>query len=123
MELFLRHHWPGNVRQLQNVLHASVLLSRGEAIQREDLPEDFLEAGLEAPNRQSLDDLARLIVKSGSYSEGEPLEESLLAMLARHMVDETGSKAQAARLLGISKPTLYRRLKASGGLSGNPKDR
>ncbi|MBN2172144.1 MAG: sigma 54-interacting transcriptional regulator [Candidatus Krumholzibacteriota bacterium] len=111
MELFMRHPWPGNVRQLQNVISSCVILSRAPVIQREDLPEDFLAEEATLPSRHSLDELASLIVTSGSYSEEQPLEESLLAALARRLVEETGSKAQAARMLGISKPTLYRRLR------------
>ena len=111
MELFLRHPWPGNVRQLQNVINSCVILSRSPIIQREDLPEDLQETGGVDPSGRSLDDLAQMLIRSGSFSEDQPLEENLLASLARHLVDELGSKAKAARMLGISRPALYRRLK------------
>jgi len=111
MELFMRHPWPGNVRQLQNVISSCVILSRAPVIQREDLPEDFLAEESALPAYRSLDELAALIAASGSYSEEQPLEEPLLAALARRLVEETGNKARAARMLGISKPTLYRRLR------------
>lgn len=123
MEIFMRHPWPGNIRQLQNVISSCVVLSRGQIIHREDLPEDFLETKVQSTNYQSLDELAELVVSSGDYSEESPLEESLLSAVAHHLVDRVGSKAKAARMLGISKPTLYRRLRVYDTIrSGNRSD-
>ena len=111
METFMHHPWPGNIRQLQNVISSCVVLSRGQIIDMEDLPEDFMDARSQIVSHRSLDDLAEMVVASGDYSEESPLEENLLAALAHHLVGQVGSKAKAARLLGISKPTLYRRLR------------
>jgi len=118
-DIFQEHPWPGNIRQLQNVIRSSVVLSRGPLIQPEDLPEDFLEARREMAGAQSLDALAALVVASADFSEERPLEESLQAALAHHLVKAVGSKTRAARLLGISKPTLYRRLRVYGTLQGD----
>jgi len=114
MEIFMHHSWPGNIRQLQNVISSCVVLSRAQIIDREDLPEDFLESRRQVVGSQSLDELAQMVVASGDFSEESPLEESLLAALAHHLVEQVGSKAKAARMLGISKPTLYRRLRNYG---------
>ncbi|MCP4546447.1 MAG: tetratricopeptide repeat protein [bacterium] len=111
LELFLKHSWPGNVRQMKNVINSGVILSRGLIIQIEDLPEDFLEEEVEALSSRSLDEVAEMVIQSSNFTEEQPLEEPLLAFLAHSLVKHVGSKAQAARLLGISKPTLYRRLK------------
>ncbi len=115
-DIFQEHPWPGNIRQLKNVIHSSVVLSRGQLIQPEDLPEDFLETRRELAGAQSLDALAALVVATADFSEERPLEESLQAALAHHLVRAVGSKTRAARLLGISKPTLYRRLRIYGTL-------
>ncbi|MBM4117183.1 tetratricopeptide repeat protein [bacterium] len=115
-DLFLEHPWPGNIRQLKNVIHSSVVLSRGQVILPEDLPEDFLESRQGPGGGQSLEALAGLLVASGDFSEQQPLEERLQAFLAHQLVQAVGSKTRAARLLGISKPTLYRRLRIYGTL-------
>ena len=111
MELFLRHSWPGNVRQLQNVINACVILSRDRLLKVEDLPEDFHEVLAPPPPSKSLEELADLVIGSGLFSENKPLEENFLATLSQRLVEGLGSKAKAARMLGISKPTLYRRLR------------
>ena len=117
-DVLQQHPWPGNVRQLRNVIHACVVMARGAVIQLEDLPDDFLNTRHDSPSRQSLDALADLVVTSGDFSEEQPLEEALLAALAHRLVEALGSKAKAARMLGISKPTLYRRLRSYDTLEG-----
>ena len=118
-DIFQDHPWPGNIRQLKNVIYSSVVLSRGQLIQPEDLPEDFLETRRELGAAQSLDALAALLVASAEFSEEQPLEAPLQAALAHHLVRAVGSKTRAARLLGISKPTLYRRLRIYARLRGD----
>jgi DNA-binding NtrC family response regulator/tetratricopeptide (TPR) repeat protein len=119
MEIFLGHPWPGNIRQLQNLISSCVVLSRGRVIREEDLPEDFLDLRGQVADYHSLEELAALVVDSGDYSEESPLEATLLATLASRLVEKVGSKAKAARLLGISKPTLYRRLRNYDTLQGS----
>jgi len=51
------------------------------------------------------------VIESEAYSESEPLEAKLLPSLTHHLVSRTGRKAMAAKLLRISRPTLYARLK------------
>jgi DNA-binding NtrC family response regulator len=117
-DVFQQHPWPGNIRQLRNVIQSCMVLARGPVIQLEDLPDDFLDTRHETPGLPSLDALAELVVASGDFSEDRPLEEALLATLAHRLVEVLGSKAKAARLLGISKPTLYRRLRSYDTLRG-----
>ncbi len=122
MEIFMGHPWPGNVRQLQNLINSCVVLSRGRLIKVEDLPEDFLDLRGQVSDYHSLEELAALVVDSGDYSEESPLESNLLATLASRLVEKVGSKARASRLLGISKPTLYRRLRDYDTLRGRDRD-
>ncbi len=109
-DLFLRHAWPGNVRQLLNVIRNVVVLNRGGWVTTEMLP-DTLTApeGGPAPAVQ------------GTVPTAEPALDSLLdrplaeveriivtATLARH----GGSVPKAARVLDLSPSTLYRKLDA-----------
>jgi len=113
MRLFQRHPWPGNVRELQNVLEQIVLLSDEDIVEPSSLPEDFLKraAGGGRIRRQSLEALVQQIVRSEDYSEANPLMPQLEAMLASKMAEHIDSKGRAASMLGITKPTLYNRLK------------
>jgi DNA-binding NtrC family response regulator len=90
LRLLMTHSWPGNVRELENVLHYAYIQSRGEAITPEHL---FLPAGL-------TDDrpLRELIWKP-------PLDRERVCQSLR---ETGGNKARAARLLGVSRSTLYR---------------
>jgi len=116
IKLFQKHPWPGNVRELQNILEQVVLLSDDDIIEPSSLPEDFLKrvAGSARQHRQSLEGLAQQMIESDGYSEGNPLMPQLEALLAEKMAQHVSNKNKAAGLLGITKPTLYTRLKTYG---------
>jgi len=113
IQLFQKAPWRGNVRELQNVLERIVVLSDENIISPASLPEDFLKevAGTSEQSHQRLEELAGEIVKLGSYSSEHPLLPALEAILADKMVRHVRGKNRAAGLLGISKPTLYARLR------------
>ena len=113
IKLFQKYPWPGNVRELQNILEQVVLLSDDDIIGPSSLPEDFLKnaAGTSRRQFQSLEALAEQMVESGGYSEANPLMPQLEAMLAGKMAEHIKSKSKAAGMLGITKPTLYNRLR------------
>jgi DNA-binding NtrC family response regulator len=106
-----RYSWPGNIRELENIIGHACMMAEGDAIDVRDLP-DRLRGNTESPRKQgilTLDDMERQYV--------------------REVVEKVGNKAQAAELLGIGRSTLYRILvepdegtelksmKASGGLT------
>ncbi len=95
-----RYPWPGNVRELRNVVERISLLARSDEVRTEDLPEEIQD-----PDRRRL----------------EPATESHLSLkdierrhIARVLDRVEGNKAEAARRLGITKATLYRKLQAYG---------
>ena len=94
MELFLSYDWPGNVRQLKNVIERAVVLSTSDKIGVLELPEDTFCLG----NTGSPDP-----VKSLKVIERQAITEALLLY--------NGNKSKAARTLGISRKTFYKRLK------------
>ena len=113
MKLFRRYAWPGNVRELQNVLEQIVLLCDDEIVEPSALPEDFLRR-VRRPARhpeESLETLVERIVASGDYSPERPLMPRLEAIVARKMTEHVENKSRAAAMLGITRPTLYNRLK------------
>jgi transcriptional regulator of acetoin/glycerol metabolism len=108
LNMFEKHSWPGNVRQLVNVIRTAIALSDGEPeITEEHLPEDFL------------DQSPLMVTKSVSFGGIEvsartttgSLEEIEEIAIRTSLRDNGGNISAAARKLGISRNTLYRRLK------------
>ncbi len=96
--LLFAHDWPGNVRELENALSYSYFMSPGDEISALDLPPDLAEA----PDAEPL-------------AEEAPIERERIAdALGR----AAGNKAKAARLLGINRTTLWRRMAALGMRDG-----
>jgi DNA-binding NtrC family response regulator len=96
MSCLTAYDWPGNVRELENAIERAVALGNGPQLQVSDLPTN-LQQGTSA----------RL---SGS-DELMPLEELERRAIFRALRETAGDKLAAARLLGIGKTTLYRKLK------------
>ncbi len=117
IQLFQKAPWRGNVRELQNVLERVVVLSDEQLITPSALPDDFLKdvVGTSPQTHERFDELVDEIIRLGNYSESNPLLPALEALLAKRMVSHVTEKARAARLLGISKPTLYARLRDYDG--------
>jgi DNA-binding NtrC family response regulator/tetratricopeptide (TPR) repeat protein len=113
IQLFQKAPWRGNVRELQNVLERIVILSDENIITPNSLPEDFLRevSGTISHASRRLEALVDEMIEQGGYSEENPLMSQIEALLAKRMVDHVKGKSRAAGLLGITKPTLYTRLK------------
>ena len=93
--LFMRHGWPGNIRELRHAVEHACILCSGGRIRPEHLPELACAPEPEAPPRR---DAAQLTP--------EDIREALTRA--------GGKRALAARLLGVSRATLYRRLEEFG---------
>lgn len=105
MEAFRRFSWPGNLRQLQMVLRTAVaLLGRGNLITLCHLPDEFAEESAE----RSLG-LAVPASTPGSPVTGD-LARMELTVIKQAMDATAGNISAAARQLGISRKTLYRKL-------------
>jgi DNA-binding NtrC family response regulator len=107
LEALARHGWPGNVRELQNVVHRSLLACAGDEITLADLPPDIRALSLPSLPPAALGD-------GESENDDEqpiiPLRELERRAIERALKQTNGSVAQAAKLLGIGRATLYRRL-------------
>ncbi len=112
LRTMMRYDWPGNVRELENSVERACALSSGPVLHLGDLPTQLQQQGLEAR-------------RGVSNARGEPAEADgspevrTLAELERNAILDAiralnGDKLQAARLLGIGKTTLYRKLKEYG---------
>ncbi len=94
MELLMNYHWPGNVRQLENVIERAFALGTGETIEALDLPAEIRE-------RRQDEHQERIDFDLGSN------EKRLIIRALQHT---NGNKAEAAKLLGINITTVYRKL-------------
>jgi transcriptional regulator of acetoin/glycerol metabolism len=103
--LFKRHHWPGNIRQLANLLRtASAMAGDDREIRKEHLPDDFLEevASVSTDAATPSSDSMPLI--------GAKLGDVEISIIRKTLEAHNGNVSAAARVLGISRNTIYRRL-------------
>ncbi len=106
MDCLLAYSWPGNIRELQNTIERAFALSRAPEIDLEDLPVKI--RGPSGVQLLSPAEPANDIVEILPLAELE--RRAIVAALAR----TGGNKAEAARLLGIERPRLYRKLQKYG---------
>ena len=99
-EKLLQHDWPGNVRELMNAIERAVALSRGELLRLEDLPERVRDA-----------EKRRVDVRTDDPEELITLDELERRYIAKVLETTGGNKTQAARILGVDRKTLFRKLK------------
>jgi two-component system response regulator HydG len=96
MRQLIAYDWPGNVRELENAIERSVALGSGPVLHVADLP-----TNLQHPTTERVPDKNELL----------PLEELERRAILRTLREMAGDKLAAARILGIGKTTLYRKLK------------
>jgi len=104
MKALLAYDWPGNVRELENCLERAVALGDQRRIDLSDLPASIARA--ESAEKAEMVDLS---------ASGDPtttdLEDIERATIERVFAQVNGDKALAGKMLGISRATLYRKLK------------
>ena len=112
LRTMMLHDWPGNVRELENSVERACALSSGPVLHLGDLPTQLQQQGLQA---------RRMATANGDAesSASAPLDVKTLADLERDAILSAiktlnGDKLQAAKMLGIGKTTLYRKLKEYG---------
>ncbi|MCC5886430.1 MAG: sigma-54-dependent Fis family transcriptional regulator [Gammaproteobacteria bacterium] len=99
LALIQRYPFPGNVRELRNVIERAVLFCRGSEVRPEDLPARLRGSDGEGPG-----------MPEGTGPFGDlPTLETLQQRYARYVLSHTGgNKKQAAAILGVTRSTLYR---------------
>ena len=130
MRLLKLHSWPGNIRELENVLERTILLCTGDLIEVDDLPADLRAGEAEPPVRGLSQEMAIPAAVAAVAALAEAREPgastSLKAMvraetsrvereLIARALDETGGNVtQAAKLLKISRKSLQMKMKEFG---------
>ena len=98
----LSYDWPGNVRQLRNIVESMVVVDYDGLLDMDDLPEELAEPS-EPATEPSTTSLAGLV--------GKPLEELERMFIAETLRLTGGNREEAAGMLGIGERTLYRKIK------------
>jgi transcriptional regulator of acetoin/glycerol metabolism len=96
LALLMSYQWPGNIREMQNVIERAVLLSDGKTIAADQLPREVAGAGLSAPEVAQAD---------------STLQNYEKAMVIRALKESNWNQTQAAKALGISRDNLRYRIK------------
>jgi DNA-binding NtrC family response regulator len=96
MRRLIAYDWPGNVRELENAIERAVAMGSGPILHVGDLP-----SNLHYPSSERVPDKDELL----------PMEELERRAILRTLRETGGDKLAAARMLGIGKTTLYRKLK------------
>ncbi len=105
LERLYKYHWPGNIRELDNVCERALLLSEDGVIELKHLP-DF--SGQEAD-----------VFSSSSATATSPffpvqhmnIQDNMREIVARTLHEHNGNISQAAKCLGVARTTLYRKMK------------
>ena len=94
--IFEKYNWPGNLRELQNCIKRATLLTRGNYIESDVLPAEFFQ--VQKINQQNSNE---------TFSLSENEKETIIHALSRTQ----NNKSEAAKLLKITRKTLYNKLK------------
>ena len=110
MALLKGFAWPGNIRQLENVIERAVVIAEGTVITPEELPAEVFAASV--PNHTPALAPPTLSFVNGSWkTDRDSVERD---QLVRALAAAGGNKAEAARALGVARSTLLSRLKKLG---------
>jgi transcriptional regulator of acetoin/glycerol metabolism len=127
LELFARHRWPGNLRQLANVLRSAEIMAEGDAeIGIEHLPEDFVDecaahpreaaqaVAWPAPNDVDAQPQAHTLAAKPKTDPAVRMTEWQAALIEQTLARHGGNISAAARELGLARNTVYRYLRMHG---------
>jgi len=100
----MRHDYPGNVRELENAIERAVTLAEGHEVTAADLPPSVRESRIPLLGRGA----------AFPYSEGLTLAQLEAEHIRRVLVHTAGNTTKAAKSLGISRSTLWRKMREYG---------
>jgi len=103
MKALLAYEWPGNVRELENCLERAIALTDQRVLDLDDLPASIA--------RDDPQEMAAAVAPDFAGPSTTDLEDIERATIARVFSQVNGDKARAGKMLGISRATLYRKLK------------
>jgi transcriptional regulator with PAS, ATPase and Fis domain len=106
MKIMLQYDWPGNVRELENCIERAVALGSRETIDVSDLP-----PAVRQQQSENVTAVPAILGEGGATESNTDLEELERDTIQRVFEQVQGDKSRARKMLGISRATLYRKLK------------
>ncbi len=116
LDIFEQHPWPGNIRELRNVLRSCMATMTGPHLRAADLPDDFLDemgGGADAPAEEAEPPDSLRPDRIPAFVTGELVEYEARAIRSA-LASTRGNISESARMLGITRATLYRKMARHG---------
>jgi DNA-binding NtrC family response regulator len=118
LRMLCDYSWPGNVRQLEHCIQRAIIFTCGHPIQASDLVLEgaLLPADERVPDEQALKGMveSHLRLQGGPRAYELFLERIERVLLSTALVRSRGNQTHAARLLGLSRPTLHAKIRKHG---------
>jgi transcriptional regulator of acetoin/glycerol metabolism len=117
LQRLVAYPWPGNVRELRNVIRTALAICEGGVVRRMDLPREIREgdsnttSGLLSDSMQGPTSMQGVMAGMEIRSNVNPLKAAERAALVRVIAECRGNMTRVAAQLGMSRNTLYRRMK------------
>ncbi len=111
MRLMVSYPWPGNIRELRNAVEYAFVLAKGKSIGVEHLPDKLVTGNAHGGNVGSLDTLRPAPL---SMTGVIPVKQSEKAALVDALQQADGNQTLAADILGVSRVTVWKRMKKHG---------
>jgi len=113
LEVLEKYDWPGNVRELENAIERAAVVARGDSVRLEDLPAEVRQPKPVAPANLA-DTLDAAVAKLYSLARQDPKLKIMAAvereLIIRALAETGGNQLRAAKLLGITRATLRKRI-------------
>ena len=106
LNIFTEYDWPGNIRELKNVVKRAVLISSGEIVKPEDLPAEIIQSTRRYNGRTN--NISQPEYSQDLQSASGEMEKKIII---KAIEDAGYNKSKAARLLSIDRKTLYNKIK------------
>ncbi len=107
MDIFMKYRWPGNIRELENLLVRAVVVSKGQVLVRGDFPE-LTDEGRQAKPEAAASETG----EPGKLLTLDEVEEEYIRRVLKE--NSTRNKGEICEILGISRPTFERKLDKYG---------
>jgi two-component system response regulator AtoC len=108
MNIFKKYSWPGNIRELENLLVRAVVVAKGQVLVRSDFP-DLVDERSDQDDRQ---EKTHVFETAGKLSTLDEVEEMYIRKVLKE--NSTLNKGEVCEILGISRPTFERKLDKYG---------